>query len=45
MYVLGVAFLRMEKVSIKDIQMGHEEETILEQVNEDGALIDEEEKV
>jgi len=45
MYVLGVAFLRMEKVSIKDIQMGHEEETILEQVNEEGTLIDEQERV
>ncbi len=45
MYVLGVAFLKMEKVSIKDIKEQHEEETMLEHVNEEGALIDAEEKV
>ncbi len=45
MYILGMAFFRMEKVSIKDIKSLHEEETILEHVDEEGALIDKKEKV
>jgi len=45
MYILGMAFLRMEKVSIKDIKSQHEEETILEHVDEEGVLIDKKEKV
>ncbi|MFH2050138.1 MAG: lysylphosphatidylglycerol synthase transmembrane domain-containing protein [bacterium] len=45
MYILGVAFLKMEKVSIKEIKSQHEEETILEHVDEDGSLIDKEEIV
>lgn len=44
-YFLGVAFLRMEKVSIKEIKSQHVEMTILEQVDEDGTLIDKEEIV
>jgi len=45
MYILGVAFLKMEKVSIKEIKSQHEEETILEHVDEEGTLIDKEEIV
>lgn len=45
MYALGMAFFRMEKVSIKDIKLQHEEETILEHVDEEGSLIDKKEIV
>jgi len=45
MYVLGMAFFKIEKVSIKDIKSQHEEETFLEHVDEEGTLIETKGKV
>lgn len=42
LWVLGMWFLRFKKVSIKDIQRQHEDENILEHMDEDGYLIERE---
>lgn len=43
--LLGIFFLRYEKVSIKEIKAKHEDEYIFKEVSEDGTLIEKEEKV
>jgi len=44
-YLMGIIFLHFEKVSIKEIKTQHEGEIILDQVSEEGALLEKEEKV
>lgn len=44
-YLLGFVFLRFEKVSIKEIKTRHAEEVILDQLSEEGVLLEKEEKV
>ena len=44
-YLLGFVFLHFEKVSIKEIKTRHAEEIILDQVSEDGMLVEKEEQV
>lgn len=43
--IFGYIFMHTEKVSIKDIQSGHEEDDIFDQITEDGSVIEDEEKV
>ena len=43
--ILGYIYLHMEKVSIRDIKAKHEDENMFDKVSEDGALIDNGEKV
>jgi len=44
-YLMGIVFLHFEKVSIKEIKTRHEGEIILDQVSEEGVLVEKEEKV
>lgn len=42
--VFGFYFLRLEKMSLGDIKAGHEEELILDKIDEEGRFIEEEEE-
>ncbi|MEW5993501.1 MAG: lysylphosphatidylglycerol synthase transmembrane domain-containing protein [Candidatus Zixiibacteriota bacterium] len=44
-YVLGSIFLHFEKVSIKDIKARHEDQRLLDQISENGVLVEKEESV
>ncbi len=44
-YIMGMFFLRSEKVSIREIQTEHAEEDVLEHLAEDGSLIEREDPV
>jgi len=44
-FVYGAFFLRQEKLSIRDIKAAQEEDLIIDKIDEDGAYIEEEEKV
>lgn len=41
-FILGFIFLHVEKVSITEIKAGHEEESVLDRLTEDGNLIENE---
>ncbi len=43
-FALGLFFLRLEKLTIRDIKSQHEDGDILEQVSEDGLLVENEEQ-
>lgn len=43
--IFGYIFMHTEKVSIKDIKTGHEDDDIFDQITEDGSVIEDEEKV
>lgn len=44
-FLYSYVFLHTEKTSLKEIKAAEKEQTILERINEDGAFIEEEEKV
>ncbi len=44
-YLFGSIFLHFEKVSLREIKLRHEEETILDRLSEDGILLEKEERV
>ncbi|MDH4035287.1 MAG: flippase-like domain-containing protein, partial [candidate division Zixibacteria bacterium] len=43
-FVLGMSFLHMERVSIREIKSEHRDRDILDQVSENGTLIEAEER-
>lgn len=44
-FAFGLSFLHMERLSIKEIKLQHEDDMILDRVSENGTLIESEEKV
>jgi hypothetical protein len=42
-YLMGSVFLHLEKVSLKEIKVRHEDERILDHLSEDGVLLEKEE--